>query len=104
MDLVPREEWCGPGTDIQVHGTMGFGTREGKSATRPEIAHIKANITRHAHRYLREKVQSTFFVSTGSQNNQSEIFPAYTKEGKADDAFDVHYTESHHLEMGFSFF
>lgn len=68
-----------------------------------ENTHIKANITRHAHRYLREKVQSMFFVSTGSHTNQSENLPASTKEGKADDAFDVHYTELNHPEMGFSF-
>lgn len=83
----------GPGTDIQVHRTVGFGTWEGKNATRADKTHTKANITRHAHRYLREKVQSVFSVSTGRHNNLSENFPACTTEEKADDAFDVHYTE-----------
>lgn len=104
VDLVTGEEQCGPGTqDIQVHRTVGFGTWEGKSATRADNTHIKASISRHAHRYLKERVQSMFFVSTGSHNNLSQNFPACTTEGKAD-AFDVRYTESNHLEMGFSFF
>lgn len=99
MNLT-RGEWGGPGTDIQVHSTVGFGNWEGKSVTGQENRHIKDNITRYAN--IKEWL-SILLVSTGGHNNLSEFFPACITEGKADDAFDSFYIESNHLEMDFSF-
>lgn len=81
MDLVTREEQCGPGTDIQVHSTVGFRNWEGKSVTRQENKHIKDYVTQMC-KYLRERVLSIFFVSTGRHNTLSEFFPACITEGK----------------------